>query len=245
VNRASLTLYLPTDLFIMPLFTDIHPVQIEVLRTLSKLINARFSELNTEGTENDLFSFHLRKLKSEGLIEKDPNGNYLLTDEGKRFFLLVSSPDVQLRHHSRSSVILIIREGEKYLIQERLLQPYYGFLEFLTERVHWGEKVMDAGQRVLQAEIGITGDLFLKGIDHKIEINGQNETTDDKFFYILEVRNWSGEVKLQFEGGKNLWMTKKEILLQEKIHFDMPDIFRILESDEPLLTEIKGIPKGF
>ena len=63
---------------------EFHYIQEQILRQLTKIeSSARYSELQIEGIENDLFNYHLQKLVRLGLISKT-GPEYRLSNKGKQ-----------------------------------------------------------------------------------------------------------------------------------------------------------------
>jgi len=64
---------------------ELHPIQTKILNALLFKEKARFKELNTTNLTTDHFTFHVNKLIKDGLISKNPEGDYVLTTKGKEF----------------------------------------------------------------------------------------------------------------------------------------------------------------
>jgi ADP-ribose pyrophosphatase YjhB (NUDIX family) len=198
-----------TDLYI-------HPAQVKILKSLLFKPRARFSELNKAKLTNDHFSFHINSLLEAKLIVKISSGKYRLTTKGKEFANRFDTIKEEIEKQAKigALVVCIKRSGgkTKYLISQRLKQPYYGCYGFITGKVHWGETVLDSAERELKEETNLKANLKLVAIEHKMDYSQKGKLLEDKFFFVFKATKTKGKLKVNFEGGKNIWLTKKEIL---------------------------------
>jgi Mn-dependent DtxR family transcriptional regulator len=118
---------------------EIHPIQANILLFLLFEPKARFKDLNTTGISTDHFNFHVRRLVELGLIEKTKRGFYKLTPKGKEFANRFDTDSQLLERQAKIGVLICcVDESEKdikYLIQQRLKEPYYGFYGFVTGKL--------------------------------------------------------------------------------------------------------------
>lgn len=194
---------------------NIHPVQVEILLILLFKQRARFSDLNKAGLTNDHFTFHLKQLQEDKLVIKQANGKYSLTKKGKEFANRFDTDEAIIERQAKVGVLVCCVKKEKgknkYLIQQRLKQPYYGFHGFLTGKIRWGERVETAAARELKEETGLKGTLKLVGVKHKMDYSKKNKLLEDKFLFVFGASNTKGKLLENFEGGKNMWLTEREI----------------------------------
>ena len=231
--------------------TTIHPVQAAILKVLSFKPQARFYELNAMGISNDHFTFHTKRLVELGIIVKTENGLYELTNKGKEFAnrFDFDSKEITYEKQAKLTVVVIGMKGEgtnaKYLVQQRLKQPYYGYYGFVSGKIKYGETVSEAALRELQEEAGVIGDLTLTGIEHKMDYDSNNRLLDEKYFFIFRVENLKGELKETFDGGRNLWCTKREVTQLPEIFDDVIELLEIVQSDRVEFIERKFNVKRF
>src|SRR5690606_22610610 len=117
------------------------------------------------------------------------------------------------------SVVLVIENNEgKFLQQERLKQPFYGFWGFPTGKIGWGEKTIDAAARELMEETGLKADLRISGLFHKIDFERNSmKLLEDKYFMIIHGTNPQGELIVDMEGHHNEWLTHDELHGKDKV----------------------------
>lgn len=233
----------------MKLEIELHPAQGEILRTLLLNPKARFSDLNKTGLGSDHFNFHIKRLFEVGLIEKEAEGLYILTTIGKEFANRMDTDTAQIERQAKIGVnIGCIREvdGERqYLAQCRLKNPYFGYWGFVGGKVRWGEEIEEAGARELEEETGLHGKLRLVGVKHKMDYDDDKKLLEDKFFFVLTAYDLEGDLKEEFEGGKNKWVTKQEFLAFEKLFDGIEDTIKLHETAEFSFIEKKFIVKGY
>lgn len=209
-----------------------HQIQNEILGALLFKNRARFTELNAKNVPNDHFTFHLKRLAEQELVEKDDQGFYMLTRIGKEYAnrLDVDSEKIGMERQAKTAVLVIAIDDSgkerKYLVQQRLKHPYYGFYGFISGKIKWGESVYEAAARELKEEANLEANVNLAGIWHKTDYSQKNELLEDKYFYLIAAGKPAGELFELFKGGKNIWLTKKEI---KKLPDLFDDIFKVIE----------------
>lgn len=201
-----------------------HQIQNNILSALLFEKTLRFSELNTNRISSDHFTFHLRRLIDQGLVEKNKDGSYVLTIIGKEYAnrLDVNSEKVEIEKQAKTGVLVVCIDDSgskrKYLVQQRLKHPYFGFYGFITGKIKWREGVYEAALRELEEETGLKAKLDLISVEHKRDYSKKGKLLEDKFFYIVKATNQTGQLIESFEGGRNTWLTEKEIK-------NLPDLF--------------------
>lgn len=215
---------------------EIHPIQTKILNALLFKEKARFKELNTTNLTTDHFTFHVNKLIKDGLISKKPEGVYVLTTKGKEFANRLDTEKEVIERQPKVGVAvscLLVENGEKkYLVQQRLKQPYFGFHGVVSGKIRWGESIKDTAKRELFEETGLTVKIIdLVGIEHKTDYGKTGVLLEDKIFFIFLGSQPKGVLKEVFKGGKNFWLTKSEILKLSKVFDDVPQLIKIFETN--------------
>lgn len=199
-----------------------HEIQKHILKALLNSKSARFSDLLPAGVTSDHFNFHIKRLLVVGIIEKDELGNYVLTNEGKEFAnrFDIDGDIVVFEKQAKIGVLVLVSKQEegvtKYLIQQRLKQPFYGFHGIPGGKIKCGEMTVEAAQRELLEEAGLEADFELVCIEHRKDVNQEGTLLEDKYFYIFRALNPRGDLITEFDSGKNMWLSLEEIeLLQD------------------------------
>lgn len=134
-----------------------HHIQRDIVRKLLLVPSARFSELKPKGLESNLFMYHVRQLMSSGYVSKAENG-YELTAAGKSFAGRATLENLKLRVQPKQLTILMVRRVDgKWLLLERLHQPFLHFIGFPSGKIHFGEKLQQAAERELFEKTNIAG----------------------------------------------------------------------------------------
>lgn len=222
---------------------EIHPVQSDILLILLFKSRARYSQLNKTEISSDHFNFHIKRLVKLGLIVKVKGGFYQLTSEGKEFANRFDTESQILERQGKIGVLICcVKNSEKnvkYLIQQRLKEPYWGYHGFITGKVKWGEKVGKAAGRELEEETGLSGKLELVGVKHKLDYSDDDKLLEDKIFFVFRVKNTKGELMKMFEGGKNLWLTEKEIFQLKNLFDGVNETVKMVKKNDFVFSETK------
>jgi len=221
---------------------EIHPIQARILRTMLFKEKSRFVDLNTLKLPTDHFNFHLKQLLALELAEKSDN-KYYLTAKGKEFANRLDTDQIVLERQAKISVVVcgVGKSGKtkQYLVQQRLKQPSYGFYGFITGKIKWGETVGETAAREFLEETGLKAKLSLAGIEHKMDYPKKGEILEDKFFFIFRAENPKGHLTEIFEGGRNVWLTRREILKLPDIFDDVLKIIKIVDQKNLIFFEAK------
>lgn len=222
-----------------------HQIQNNILRNLLFREKLRFSELNNLDVSNDHFNFHLKRLITRKLIAKDEKGFYGLTSRGKEYAnrLNTDLQKVKIERQAKTSCLVVCIKGSgqsrKFLMQQRLKHPYFGFYGFVSGKIRWGETIYEAASRELEEEAKLKAKLDLAGIEHKIDYSKDDKLLEDKYFYILKGTKLSGKLQESFEGGRNIWSTEKEIKKLPDLFSDVIKIVDIVKKGKLTFFENK------
>lgn len=197
---------------------EVHEVQTKILKELLFVDGVGFAYLQkATGLESDHFKFHIKRLVDLGYVTKQEPGCYALTNKGKEYANKLDTDKSVIEKQPKSSVILVIEKDGKFVVQERLKHPYFGFYGFPGGKIRWGETIMEAGARELMEETGLQATLSYRGVYHEHVIeNESGQFLEDKIFHVIYGKNAKGNLITDFEGGRNVWMTLKEAYSQEK-----------------------------
>jgi ADP-ribose pyrophosphatase YjhB (NUDIX family)/predicted transcriptional regulator len=220
---------------------EIHEIQINILRVLLFKPEACFTDLNPQNVSTDHFNFHVKRLLELGLIQKNESGLYSLTTTGKEFAnrLDTDSKKIVVERQAKIGVLIGCVRGDHYLIQQRLKQPFYGYHGFVTGKVKWGETVLETAARELEEETGLSAEIELVGVEHKMDYDQDNNLLEDKYFYVCRATNPKGNLIESFEGGKNLWVAEKDLTTLPDVFDDMSDVIKIINSKTMTFQELK------
>lgn len=222
-----------------------HQIQNNILGLLLFKKKARFAELNQDNVSNDHFTFHLKRLAEQGLVEKDNEGFYSLTRTGKEYAnrLDVDSEKIDMERQAKTAVLVVAIDDSdkkrKYLVHQRLKHPFYGFYGFISGKIKWGELIYEAAERELREEAGLRATMNLAGVWHRIDYSSKNELLEDKYFYVMVATNVSGKLTESFKGGRNVWLSEKEIMKLPDLFDGILKVIGVIEKNEFAFLEDK------
>lgn len=214
-----------------------HYLQREILNNLLFTDQLPFSKLKPKNIEGSLFTFHLNKLIEDGLIEKNKDGQYSLSDKGKNIANTHDKESNQPNKQAKHSAVFCATKNNQseFLLYTRLKNPFFGCQGFPTGKVKYGESILDTAKRELFEETNLIGQPQLKAIRHfRVYDKATNIILEDKVMYICEVKDPSGELKSNLEGDFK-WVAKDKInsFVTNPLE-EFQEIFEILCSEYPV-----------
>lgn len=218
---------------------DVHEAQMTILRELLFVDERPFSALRrATDLESDAFNFHLKKLIEHDYVSKRPTGRYGLTVRGKTYANRMDTDDGTIEKQAKLSVVLIVEDEQgRQLFQERLKQPYYGYWGHPTGKIRWGETMLAAAARELEEETGLSADLKVVGLFHKMDYDkSTHELREDKYFCIVHGTKPQGDLQ-DSEGCHNEWLTIEAFLQYDKRFGNPEQTEAILRSESPSIVE--------
>jgi ADP-ribose pyrophosphatase YjhB (NUDIX family) len=221
---------------------SIHEAQTLILRELLFVPSANFSGLQkVTKLESDHAKFHVKRLVELGYLAK--NGlEYTLTVKGKEYANKLDTDAGVIERQPKIAVMLIVERSrggnDKYVVQQRCKQPFYGYWGPPTGKVRWGETIIETASRELLEETGLSAQFVHQGIHHEIVRLRQpdgtvSEPVEDKVFHLMLCREPKGQMLEQFEGGRNSWRTLASMRDEEK---------KYQSFDQEMQLGIDGVP---
>lgn len=207
-----------------------HAAQMKILRHLLLSPHAGFAELQKQtALTSDHANFHIKKLVEEGFMAKNADDKYVLTRMGKEYANRMDTDDNVIEKQPKLSVALIIENDEgKYLAQQRLKQPYFGFWGRPTGKIRWGETMLEAAERELLEETGLVADLSVAGFYHKMDYDKETgDLLEDKVFVLIYGTSPRGDLIIDDEGHHNEWLDDTELQARGTVFQSVPDITKM------------------
>lgn len=204
----------------------IHTAQVAILRELLFHPDASYSQLQKPTSlSSDHFNFHIARLIELGYVEKAARGRYRLSQRGKEYANKLDTDANTIERQPKAAVILGIEHPDgRWLFQQRLKNPYYGFWGFPSGKMRWGETIIETAARELLEETGLTASLRVSGLYHEIVSSKETgELLEDKLFFVVHCTATRGTLLTDFEGGHNEWRQPQEVFGKEK-YFDSVQI---------------------
>lgn len=208
-------------LIVMSHEVTIHSIQTAILRELLFLPTARFADLQkSTALDSDHFKFHIARLVELEYVIKNSDGSYSLSAHGKEYANKLDTDKSTIERQAKSAVIIVLTDDTgKLLVQERLKHPYYGFWGFPGGKIRWGETILQAAERELKEETGLSARLTYQGVYHEqVASHETQEILEDKIFHIVKGVSPNGNMLDVFEGGSNAWLSESEIAKKQHVY---------------------------
>jgi len=195
---------------------------------------ARFSDLSDKTVESNAFSYHLKKMEQEGLIEKCDEV-YRLTPEGRKASAFIEGDSGERAELPTPVVVVVVKDGDKILAQKRLKQPFFGYHGFISGKVNFGFNILECAKRDLLEETDLEAELEFRGI-------GMSKTVEDDnllfhhFFYFVLATNPKGKLKEKTHKAENFWVNISDIKNLERFP-DFDEVVKLLQQDRFFIRE--------
>ena len=213
----------------------------KILRELLMNSQCGFGELTrAAGLTTDHVTFHIKKLTKLGYVVKVPKtyGKYQLTHRGKEYANRMDTDVFAIEKQPKLTVDLAIEDAAgRFIVQTRKKHPYYGYHGFPTGKIRWGETMAQAGARELLEETGLTADLRVVGVYHKLDYDTDGVLLEDKYMCLIHGTNPRGELLSATESHTNQWLLPAEYVQLEKRMGDINETIAQLRADAAFVRE--------
>jgi 8-oxo-dGTP pyrophosphatase MutT (NUDIX family) len=119
---------------------------------------ARFSDMRPARVDSNVYSYHLRVLQKDGLVEKTPKG-YRLTPAGLLYVDKVSMENLEPRLQPKIITMIVAQnEQNEVLLVPKTKQPFIDALMVPFGKLHLDDAtLLEAAQRELREKVKVTG----------------------------------------------------------------------------------------
>lgn len=165
---------------------------------------------NKEGRSNR-FAYHLKKLETEGMVEKTASG-YSLTHQGKEYVAYMETETGKEWKFPVMAVIPVIIDEKKgkILMVERRKEPFRGYWGFHGGKLKFSQYLLECAQESLKEETGLTCNLELKGLFSSKTYNNNGLSYSHQLF-IVTGTNPRGKLLKKSRKGLNKWIKRGEV----------------------------------
>lgn len=125
----------------------------------------RFSELQPDAIDNKLFSYHLKKVVTSGYAQKNDDGTYSLTPEGRRLGIRVLDSQMSAVDRADSVLFLAIRRksDKSWLLYRRKTHPLIHRVGFMHATPIASESTLVTAQKACLEKTGVTTSFHVLG----------------------------------------------------------------------------------
>lgn len=224
---------------------DAHIVQMKLLRQLLLTPSCKFATLAAASElTSDHANFHIKQLIAAGFVRHVAKsyGEYELTRDGKEYANRMDTDAYEIERQPKLTVDLAVENDRgEFIVQKRLKHPYFGYHGFPTGKIRWGETMEQAGARELREETGLTADLRVVGVYHKLDYDTEGNLLEDKYMCLIHGTNPRGELLRKTETHTNQWMTTSAYNQLDKQMGDIDATIDQLRADGAFVRESKFV----
>lgn len=183
-----------------------HHIQRAIVYHLAFLERARFSDLKPDDIENKLFTYHLKKVMAAGLVEKDVDGLYRLTPEGRRLGTHAYENDQTQLYKAVSVLFLLVRRksDSAWLLYRRKNHPLRDRVGFMHAEPNTSELVTVTAQNALHEKTGLEGVFSVAGSGY-FRVFEDGELESFTHFTLLVCEDATGELRASDDQATYWW----------------------------------------
>ncbi|MFQ5621603.1 MAG: NUDIX hydrolase [Candidatus Nanoarchaeia archaeon] len=213
-----------------------HDIQKQIVLKLIHSPAMTFNELWGKDGESNKFAYHLKKLEEGGLVWKDGE-HYHLTSEGKKLSAFIEGDTGGRADFPTLTVILLVKQGAKYLCQRRLKEPFHGYWGFVSGKINFGLNVFECATRDLLEESGLHSDEWQMKALEQVKTYDENGLLHHHYLFIVQTEKITGELLEKTHKAEHEWLTVEEYKAKEE-RFPSEWFFdHILPAKKPMLLE--------
>lgn len=183
-----------------------HHLQRAIVYRLALSHSLRFSELKPDAIESKLFTYHLKKVVSAGLANKQADGTYALTPEGRILGIRVLDKQLAVVDRAESVLFLAVRRAsdKSWLLYRRKTHPLIDKIGFMHCTPHADKTVLESAQERLKQKTGLVGNFRTLGSGYFRVFDDQ---TLESFthFTLLVCDNAVGDLEQADEFAEYFW----------------------------------------
>lgn len=185
-----------------------HLIQRNVIDVLSRMNTARYSDIIPADMDGNQFAYHLKQLIQDGLVAKNHDGTYQLT-EGGRAYLIHRYENLNYAAHT--IFLVALRHKDMVMLRTRKVQPQLGMTGLLHGEPTADEDIKTSiAKRIFQKTNLHAESVTILG-SGLIKILKNNELLSYSHAVIVTASVESiADFANEDETGINFWITTKE-----------------------------------
>ncbi|MDB5165914.1 MAG: hypothetical protein JWM00_804 [Candidatus Saccharibacteria bacterium] len=183
-----------------------HHIQRTTVYQLAFADSIRFSELKPDDIDSKLFTYHLKKVVSAGLVIKTDSGEYALTPEGRRVGKGALKKQSRMIDRAYSILLLAIQRQEDgaWLLYRRQTHPLLGLTGFMQAQPVADHDVVTTARQECRDKTGLEGEFSVHGHGCFRVYRGE-ELESFIHFTLLKCTDIQGEVHQSSEAAEYYW----------------------------------------
>lgn len=213
-----------------------HEVEKQIILKLIHNPILSFNELWAKQGESNNFAYHINKLEEKKLICKNEQGNYHLTEEGRKLSAFIEGDTGAKAEFPTLTVVALVKQNEKYLCQRRLKEPFYGYWGFVAGKINFGQNLFECATRDLLEEAGLHATEWkLKAIE-QVKTFENSKILHHHYMFIVETTKATGTLKEKTHKAEHTWLTLEEYAKKERFPSDW-FFTHIVNAEKPAMIE--------
>ncbi len=214
-----------------------HHIQRAIIYHLALAPSLRFSELKPDAIESKLFTYHLKKVVSAGLVHKTDDGRYELTANGRQLGVFVLENTQALADRAYSVLFLVIRRKSDgaWLLYKRGSHPLFGRVGFMHATPSAHESSIETAARMCEEKTGLTGDFRALGSGFFRVFEGESLESFTNFT-LLVCEDVEGELAGDDKFAEYYWTDAIE-LDDPALLPNMPRLIELYNAGKPFFVE--------
>lgn len=163
-----------------------HHIQKHIISVLMFQKVARFRDLRPPKTDTNLFSYHLKLLLNQGLVDK-VDGGYTLSQKGIEYVDKLSTEKFTIRTQPKIITMFVIQNSKgDILLQKRTKQPYIDCWTLPYGKLHIDDtNLTEAAKREVFEKLGLAGQELVHAGDCYIRVTNDNEIVSSTLAHVF------------------------------------------------------------
>lgn len=180
----------------------LHHIRRAVLDQLATAETLRYGELKPSGLDGNVFTYHLKGVIADGLVQKSEHGDYSLTQLGREYIVRRYEHPTESAH---CIYLMMLKRGSTYLIRTRKVQPLLGWSGFIHGEPEAGVGILESATKRLFEKTGIHGARLAVVGSALISQYVQGELHSFSHAVIISGETEQDILISEDETGKNFW----------------------------------------
>lgn len=163
-----------------------HHIQKHIIAVLMFQKVARFRDLRPPKTDTNLFTYHLKLLLNQFLIEKI-DGGYTLSQKGIQYVDRLSTTGLKVRSQPKIITMFVIQNSKgDILLQKRTKQPYIDTWTLPYGKLHIDDtNLVEAAKREAFEKLGLANQELVHAGDCYIRIKHDGEVVSSTLAHVF------------------------------------------------------------
>lgn len=214
-----------------------HHLQRGIVYRLAFAKGLRFSELKPDVLENKLFTYHLKKVVDAGYVQKDVEGLYSLTPEGRRLGVHVLETQNMLPELADSVLFLVIRRAsdDAWLLYKRNTHPLRDRVGFMHARPSTHRTTAETAAAECLTKTGISGTFVPLGSGY-FRVYEADNLESFTHFTLMVCQDAAGELRQHDENAEYFWKTDPDFTSADMLP-NMPTLVEHYQTGKPFFVE--------